>query len=130
MQYGLSTALHSVHTTGAYGSTGISGIGLHGVHTAPKGSTTRVASIRDDGHAFHDRRTPSFFSSSAKSIATARPPREQRAVSWETPRPPRQHTRAPKCKPRAQTRLEARSVAIHDSIFQRRTQVTQKREKK
>ena len=77
MQYGLSTALHSVHTTGAYGSTGISGIGLHGVHTAPKGSTTRVASIRDDGHAFQDRRTPSFFSSSAKSIALARPPRSR-----------------------------------------------------
>ena len=71
MQYGLSTALHSLHTTGAYGSTGISGMGLHGVHTAPKGSTTRVASIRDEGHAFHDRRTPSFFSSSAKSMAIA-----------------------------------------------------------
>jgi len=71
MQCGLSTALHSLHTTGAYGSTGISGMGLHGVHTAPKGSTTRVASIRDEGHAFHDRRTPSFFSSSAKSMAIA-----------------------------------------------------------
>lgn len=60
-----------MHTTGAYGNTGISGIGLHGVHTAPKGSTTLVASIRDDGHAFQDKRTPSFCSSSAKSMAIA-----------------------------------------------------------
>ena len=51
MQKGFKTALHSVHTTGAYGSTGISGIGFTGVHTAPKGSTTRVASIRELGHA-------------------------------------------------------------------------------
>ena len=108
MQYGLSTALHSVHTTGAYGSTGIS-IDLHGVHTAPKGSTTRVASIRDDGHAFHDRRTPSFFSSSAKSIATA--DRRERAVSCETPRPPRRHTRAPKCSPCACLKTEGASAA-------------------
>ena len=71
MQKGFKTALHSVHTTGAYGSTGISGIGFTGVHTAPKGSTTRVASIRELGHAFQDRRTPSRFSSSAKSIAPA-----------------------------------------------------------
>ena len=58
-----------MHTTGPYGSTGIFGIARHGVHTAPNGSTTRVASIRDDGHAFHDNRTPSRFSSSEKSIA-------------------------------------------------------------
>jgi hypothetical protein len=44
-------------------------IAFTGVHTAPKGSTTRVASIREEGHAFHDKRTPSFLSSSAKSIA-------------------------------------------------------------
>ena len=58
-----------MHTTGAYGSTGISPMGFTGVQTAPNGSTTRVASIRDDGHAFHDNRTPSRFSSSEKSIA-------------------------------------------------------------
>jgi hypothetical protein len=70
MQYGLSTALHSVHTTGAYGSTGISGMGFTGVHTAPKGSTTRVASIREDGHAFQLSRTPSRCSKAAKSMVS------------------------------------------------------------
>ena len=72
MQYGLSTAEHSVHTTGAYGRTGISGIGLHGVHTAPNGNTTRVASIREEGQAFQLSLTPSRCSSAVKSMTTTR----------------------------------------------------------
>jgi hypothetical protein len=128
MQYGLSTALHSVHTTGAYGSTGISGIGLHGVHTAPKGSTTRVASIRDDGHAFHERRTPSFFSSSAKSIATARPPRSRGLLGNAAAAAPT-HARAEVLAARAD---ETRSAKRRDSRldFPASHAQTQKREKK
>ena len=45
MQKGFKTALHSVHTTGAYGSTGISGIGF-GVHR-PEGQHHARRSIRD-----------------------------------------------------------------------------------
>ena len=80
-QYGFSTPEHSEHTTGAYGNTGMPSIAFTGVHTAPKGSTTRVASIREEGHAFHDKRTPSFLSSSAKSIAPEWEPRGRDARS-------------------------------------------------
>ena len=68
MQCGFKTPWHPSHTTGSYGNTGISGIDLPGVTSAPVGRTIRVASIREHGQALKDIRTPSRFSYAAKSI--------------------------------------------------------------
>jgi hypothetical protein len=69
MQCGFKTPWHPSHTTGSYGNTGISGIDLPGVTSAPVGKTIRVASIREHGQALKDIRTPSRFSYAAKSIS-------------------------------------------------------------
>jgi hypothetical protein len=69
MQCGFKTLWHPSHTTGSYGNTGISGIDLPGVTSAPVGKTIRVASIREHGQALKDIRTPSRFSYAAKSIS-------------------------------------------------------------
>ena len=71
MQCGLSTALHSLHTTGAYGSTGISGMGLHGC-TPPRRAAPR-ASPRSATKATH-------------STTGARPPSSRaRRSPWRSP---------------------------------------------
>jgi hypothetical protein len=52
-------ALHvPLHVTGSYMTGGKSSRSLSGVYSAEMGTTVRVASIRLDGQAFHEKRTP------------------------------------------------------------------------
>ena len=60
-----------LHMIGSYGSSGSSGIGFSGVYRQPSGTTMRVASRREDGHTFHEKRTPSVASASWKSVMVA-----------------------------------------------------------
>lgn len=58
-QYGLRTALHGgLQVTGSYNTGGRSSLCLRGVYKADIGTTVRVASTRDEGQTFHDRRMP------------------------------------------------------------------------
>lgn len=57
--YGLSIARQGgLHVTGSYSTGGRSSRSLSGVYNADIGTTVRVASIRDEGHTFKERRTP------------------------------------------------------------------------
>lgn len=58
-QYGFRIALQlALHVTGSYSTGGRSSLSFNGVYRAEMGTTVRVASIRLDGHAFHEKRTP------------------------------------------------------------------------
>ncbi len=58
-QYGFRIALHdALHVTGSYSTGGRSSRSLSGVYSAEMGTTVRVASMRLDGHAFQENRTP------------------------------------------------------------------------
>jgi hypothetical protein len=58
-QYGLRMALHdALHVTGSYSTGGRSSRSFNGVYSAEIGTTVRVASIRLEGQAFHENRTP------------------------------------------------------------------------
>jgi hypothetical protein len=63
----------ALQATGSYKTGGRSSLGFRGVYNAEIGTTVLVASIRDDGHTFHDNRTPwSGESQSKLIIAVAR----------------------------------------------------------
>jgi hypothetical protein len=47
-----------LHVTGSYSTGGRSSLSFSGVYRAEMGTTVLVASIRLDGQAFHEKRTP------------------------------------------------------------------------
>jgi len=47
-----------LQATGSYKTGGRSSRNLRGVYNAEIGTTVLVASMRDDGHTFQDKRTP------------------------------------------------------------------------
>lgn len=58
-QYGLRTARHGgLHVTGSYKTAGRSSRAFKGVYNVAMGTTVLVASTREDGQTFHERRTP------------------------------------------------------------------------
>jgi hypothetical protein len=60
-QYGLRIARQGgLHATGSYKTGGRSSRIFRGVYRAAMGTTVLVASMRDEGHTFHERRTPVF----------------------------------------------------------------------
>ena len=58
----LSRAPQPLQRIGSYTKGGGFPIGFRGVYNAPIGTTIRVASSRDEGQTFQDRRTPSLSS--------------------------------------------------------------------
>ena len=48
----------ALHVTGSYKTGGRSSRSFRGVYSAEMGTTVRVASIRLEGQAFHEKRTP------------------------------------------------------------------------
>lgn len=48
----------ALQVTGSYKTGGRSSRSFKGVHKAAMGTTMRVASILEDGHTFHEKRTP------------------------------------------------------------------------
>lgn len=66
-QNGFRMARHGgLHTTGSYGNGSYPARSFSGVYMHPIGTTILLASSRDDGHTFQDKRTPSLSSISSK----------------------------------------------------------------
>lgn len=51
-----------LHATGSYKTGGRSSLNFRGVYSADIGTTVLVASMRDEGHTFHESRTPVHLS--------------------------------------------------------------------